>query len=130
MRRQAPIYDPLNDEHRSAEWEIELAEMKGTDKLAQAVNEYHAELFEDQKEWMQEKQDTEWWLLGDSVFIDENGFLADICFSNGYRRVHMLIDRNVHNKRYSVVEVYDAQDAMDFTVGSTKQKQTKRESYY
>ena len=61
MRRQAPIYDPLNDEHRSAEWEIELAEMKGTDKLAQAVNEYHAELFEDQKEWMQEKQDTVLW---------------------------------------------------------------------
>lgn len=52
------VYDPLNDEHLSAEWEIELAEMKGTDKLAQAVNEYHTELFEDQKEWMQEKQKT------------------------------------------------------------------------
>lgn len=52
------VYDPLNDEHSSAKWVIELAEMKGTDKLAQAVNEYHTQLFEDQKEWMQEKQKT------------------------------------------------------------------------
>lgn len=50
------VYDPLNDEYRSAYWEISLSEMKGTDKLAQAVNEYHAELFESQKIMMQEKQ--------------------------------------------------------------------------
>ena len=52
------VYDPFNDEALDAKWEIELAEMKGTDKLAQAVNEYHTELFKDQKEWMQEKQKT------------------------------------------------------------------------
>ena len=50
------VYDPLSDEYRSAYWEISLSEMKGTDKLAQAVNEYHAELFESQKIMMQEKQ--------------------------------------------------------------------------
>ena len=34
-------------------WEIQLAEMKGTDALAQAVNRYHEELYESRKAQMQ-----------------------------------------------------------------------------
>ncbi len=50
-------YDPLHDEHCNAIWEILLAEMKGTDTLAQAVNQYHEELYESQKAQMQEHQE-------------------------------------------------------------------------
>lgn len=79
---------------------------------------------------VQADKDTEWWLLGDSLFIDENGFLADMCFTNGYQRVHMLVDRNIHNKRYSVVEVYDAQDDKDYTAGLAEQEQANRGDLY
>lgn len=50
------IYDPLDDEHLDSYWEISLSEMKGTDNLAQAVNEYHAGLFDSEKKRLQEKQ--------------------------------------------------------------------------
>lgn len=50
--------DPLYDDHRSTAWRIRLAEMKGTDTLAQAVNRYHEELYESQKALMQERMET------------------------------------------------------------------------
>ena len=79
---------------------------------------------------VQADKDTEWWLLGDSIFIDENGLLVDVCFSDGFQRVHMMVDRNFHNRQYSIVEVYDAQDAKDFSAESADDAQTNRNDLY
>ena len=79
---------------------------------------------------VQADKDTEWWLLGDLVFIDENGLLADVCFSDGFQRVHMMVDRNSRNRRYSIIEVYDAQDAKDFSAELAEQEQTKWDDLY
>ena len=79
---------------------------------------------------VQADKDTEWWLLGDSVFIDENGLLADVCFSDGFQRVHMMVDRDSRNRRYSIVEVYSAQDTKDFSAELTEQEQTKWDDLY
>lgn len=46
-------YRLLHDGHSSVTGKIQLAEMKGTDALAQAVNRYHEELYESQKAQMQ-----------------------------------------------------------------------------
>ena len=64
------------------------------------------------------------------VFIDENGLLADVCFSNGFQRVHMMVDRNSHNRQYSIVEVYDAQDVQDFSAELAEQEQTNWDDLY
>ena len=56
----------------------------------------------------QADQEVEWCLLDDLIYIGEKSYLADMSFSNGMKRVHMMID--VQNKQYSVVEVYDTQE--------------------
>ena len=53
-------------------------------------------------------QNMKWWLLADSIYIGKTGYLADMSFSNGFERVHMMID--TRNKQYSVAEVYDTQE--------------------
>ena len=49
-------YDPLNNEHLNFEWDIKLSEMEGTDPLSEAFNNYHQQLFEEQKAIMEEHQ--------------------------------------------------------------------------
>lgn len=49
-------YDPLNNEHLNFEWDIDLSEMKGTDPLSESFNNYHQQLFEEQKALMEEHQ--------------------------------------------------------------------------
>ena len=49
-------YDPLNNEHLNFEWDIELSEMNGTDPLSISFNNYHQQLFEEQKTFMEEHQ--------------------------------------------------------------------------
>ena len=49
-------YDPLNNENLNFEWDIELSEMKGTDPLSEAFNNYHQQLFEEQKALMEDHQ--------------------------------------------------------------------------
>ncbi len=49
-------YDPLNNEHLNFEWDIELSEMKGTDPLSEVFNNYHQQLFEEQKALMEDHQ--------------------------------------------------------------------------
>ena len=61
----------------------------------------------------QSDQEMEWWLLDDLIYIGDKGYLADMSFSNGIKRVHMMID--IRNKQYSVVEVYDTQEENNFT---------------
>ena len=61
----------------------------------------------------------EWWLLDDLIYIGENGYLADMSFSNGAQRIHMMID--ARNKQYSVVEVYDTQEENYLTTDSQVQ---------
>ncbi len=47
-------YDPPHEDCCSASWKIQLAEMKGTDVLAESVNRYHEEMYENSKTLMQE----------------------------------------------------------------------------
>lgn len=49
-------YDPLNNEHLNFEWDIELSEMKGTAPLSISFNNYHQQLFEEQKVLMEKHQ--------------------------------------------------------------------------
>lgn len=49
-------YDPLHNEHLNFEWDIELSEMNGTDPLSESLNNYHQQLFEEQKTLMKEHQ--------------------------------------------------------------------------
>lgn len=46
-----------------------------------------------------------WELVNNKVYIGVNGYLADLWYSNGAQRVHIVID--VWNKKYAVVEVFD-----------------------
>ncbi len=49
-------FDPLHDENLNFEWSIELSEMEGTDPLSDSLNQYHRELFEEQKTLMETHQ--------------------------------------------------------------------------
>ena len=49
-------FDPLHDENLNFEWSIELSEMEGTDPLSDSLNQYHRELFEEQKTLMEAHQ--------------------------------------------------------------------------
>ena len=73
----------------------------------------------DYLESIQADQNMKWWLLDDLIYIGGNGYLADMSFSNGIKRVHMMID--VQNKQYSVVEVYDTQEENYLTTDSQVQ---------
>ena len=46
-----------------------------------------------------------WELVKDKIYIGVNGYLADLWYSNGEKRVHMVID--IWNKLYAVIEVFD-----------------------
>ncbi len=46
-----------------------------------------------------------WELVNNKVYIGVNGYLADLWYSNGTQRVHIVID--VWNKQYAVIEVID-----------------------
>lgn len=46
-----------------------------------------------------------WKLLNNKVYIGVNGYLADLWYSDGIQRVHLVID--VWNKQYAVIEVLD-----------------------
>ena len=43
--------------------------------------------------------------MKDKIYIGVNGYLADLWYSNGEKRVHMVID--IWNKLYAVIEVFD-----------------------
>lgn len=73
----------------------------------------------DYLESIQADQDVVWCLLSDLIYIGGNGCLADMSFSNGMKRLHMMID--VQNKQYSVVEVYDTQEENYLTTDSQAQ---------
>lgn len=62
----------------------------------------------DYLESIQADQNMKWWLLADSIYIGKKGYLADMSFSNGFERVHMMID--IRNRQYSIAEVYDTQE--------------------
>ena len=68
---------------------------------------------------IQADQEVVWCLLDDLIYIGGSGYLADMSFSNGIKRVHMMID--VQNKQYSVVEVYDMQKENYLTTDSQVQ---------
>lgn len=74
----------------------------------------------------QADQEVEWYLLDDLIYIGQKGYLADMSFSNGIKRVHMMID--TQNKQYSVVEVYDTQEENYFATDS--QAQIDRDDLY
>ena len=73
----------------------------------------------DYLESIQADQEVVWCLLDDLIYIGGSGYLADMSFSNGTKRVHMMID--VQNKQYSVVEVYDTQKENYLTADSQVQ---------
>ena len=50
-------------------------------------------------------KEPKWELVKDKIYIGVNGYLADLWYSNGEKRVHMVID--IWNKLYAVIEVFD-----------------------
>lgn len=65
---------------------------------------------------VQADKNVSWRMLEDLIYIGKNGYLADLWFSNGFQRVHMMVD--IRDKQYSVVEVYDTKDESDVAIDS------------
>ena len=65
---------------------------------------------------VQADKNVPWRMLENLIYIGKNGYLADLWFSDGFQRVHMMVD--IRDQQYSVVEVYDTQDESDVTIDS------------
>lgn len=50
-------------------------------------------------------KEPKWELVREKIYIGVNGYLADLWYSNGEKRVHMVID--IWNKLYAIIEVFD-----------------------
>lgn len=61
---------------------------------------------------VQADKEAEWRLLEHLIYIGKNGYLADMWFSDGFQRAHIIVD--IRDKQYSVVELYDEQDETDY----------------
>ncbi len=49
-----------------------------------------------------------WELLDDDLYVGVNGYLADIWYTNGIQKAHMILD--IWNKQYVMVEVISSDD--------------------